>query len=156
MGRSFELGGENVVLAPNDAENPGETPAPRTVSLALTPLPVTASSATSATATLPTMLDAGTYLLTLSRSDGEMAVFFLTTGAVGRQGSPGEAGPPGVAGRTGMPAGTPCGAMRPVFAILPLVGLRQRPIGMAPAPPRSGSKPWPTTPSSGLTPESIT
>ena len=73
------------------------------MSLALTPLPVTASSATSVTATLPATLAAGTYLVVLTRSDREMAVSYLTTRAVGPQGSPGVAGPAGPAGRKGLP-----------------------------------------------------
>ena len=51
------------------------------VSLALTPLPVTASSATSVTATLPASLEAGTYLLLLTRSDREAAAFYVTVDA---------------------------------------------------------------------------
>ena len=65
------------------------------VSLALTPLPVTGSSATSVTATLPSPLGAGTYLLLLSRSDQRVATFYVTVGAVGPQGPP---GPEGVGG----------------------------------------------------------
>lgn len=48
------------------------------VSLALTSLPVTASSATSVTATLPSSLEAGTYLLLLTRGDQETAAFYVT------------------------------------------------------------------------------
>ena len=62
------------------------------VSLALTPLPVTASSPTLVTATLPSPLEAGTYLLLLQRSDAEAATFYVTVGAVGPQGLPGQAG----------------------------------------------------------------
>ena len=62
------------------------------VSLALTPLPVTASSATWATATLPSPLNAGTYLLVLQRGDAEAATFYVTVGAVGPQGPAGPAG----------------------------------------------------------------
>ena len=62
------------------------------LSLALTPLPVTASSATWATATLPSPLNAGTYLLVLQRGDAEAATFYVTVGAVGPQGPTGPAG----------------------------------------------------------------
>ena len=62
------------------------------VSLALTPLPVTGSSATWVTATLPSPLNAGTYLLLLQRSDEEAATFYVTVGAVGPQGPTGLAG----------------------------------------------------------------
>ena len=79
-------------LASSSAGNGGE--AFPSVSLALTALPVTASSATLVTATLPASLQAGTYLLLLSRSDGEAAAFYVTVGAVGPQGP---ASPPGVA-----------------------------------------------------------
>ena len=48
------------------------------VSLALTPLPVLAWSATSVTATLPAPLEAGTYLLQLGRSDQQSAIFYVT------------------------------------------------------------------------------
>ena len=65
--------------------------APPAVSLALTPLPVTASSATSVTATLPFPLGAGTYLLVLSRSDRRAATFYVTIGAVGPRGPAGPA-----------------------------------------------------------------
>ena len=65
---------------------------PPSVSLALTPLPVTASSATWVTATLPSPLNAGTYLLVLQRSDAEAATFYVTVGAVGPQGPAGPAG----------------------------------------------------------------
>ena len=102
-GTALVIAGANFTVAPTGGDDADGTPTPPTVSLALTPLPVTASSATSATATLPAMVQAGTHLLVLRRSDGEMAVFYLTTGAVGPQGSPGEAGPTGVAGRRGMP-----------------------------------------------------
>ena len=96
--------GEHFVVAPTDTEGEGaDPPASPTVSLALTPLAVTASSATSATASLPAMVEAGTHLVVLTRSDGQMAVFYLTTDAVGPQGSPGVAGPAGPAGRKGMP-----------------------------------------------------
>lgn len=95
--------GVNFVVA-SEPQDPGtDTAGPPTVSLALTPLPVTTSSATSATATLPSVLAAGTHLVVLARSDGELAVFYLTTGAVGPRGSPGVAGPVGTAGRKGMP-----------------------------------------------------
>ena len=58
----------------------GTTPS---VSLAVTSLPVTASSATSVTATLPSSLEAGTYLLLLTRGDQQAAAFYVTvdTGA---------------------------------------------------------------------------
>ena len=98
------IAGVNFVVAPTDTEDPGAGAArPPGVSLALTPLPVTASSATSVTATLPAMLPAGTYLVVLARSDSELAVSYLTVGAVGPRGSPGTAGPAGPAGRKGMP-----------------------------------------------------
>ena len=61
--------GLNFATPPSGTDAPGTTPAAPTVSLALTPLPVTASSATSVTATLPAALGAGTYLLVLTRSD---------------------------------------------------------------------------------------
>ena len=61
------------------------------VSLALTPLPVTGSSATWVTATLPSPLNAGTYLLVLQRGDEEAATFYVTVGAVGPQGPTGPA-----------------------------------------------------------------
>ena len=63
------LNGLNFAATTTDVGNPGTT-APN-VSLRLTTLPVTASSATSVTATLPGALGAGTYLLTLTRSDSE-------------------------------------------------------------------------------------
>ena len=53
----------------------GSTPS---VSLALTTLPVTAASATSVTATLPSSLEAGTYLLLLTRGDQQSAAFHVT------------------------------------------------------------------------------
>ena len=103
-GTTLVLAGVNFELAPTDIEDPGAgAQAPPGVSLALTPLPVTASSATSVTATLPATLAAGTYLVVLTRSDREMAVSYLTTRAVGPQGSPGVAGPAGPAGRKGLP-----------------------------------------------------
>ena len=93
------LNGLNLVVTPTDTESTG-TMAP-SVSLRLTTLPVTASSATSVTATLPGALGAGTYLLTLTRSDSEMAVFHLTIGTVGPPGEPGPAGPAGAIGAPG-------------------------------------------------------
>ena len=103
-GTTLVLAGVNFAVSPTDIEDPGAgAQAPPGVSLALTPLPVTASSATSVTAALPATLAAGTYLVVLTRSDGEMAVSYLTTRAVGPQGSPGVAGPAGPAGRKGMP-----------------------------------------------------
>ena len=51
------------------------------VSLALTPLPVTASSATAVTAALPAPLEAGTYLLLVTRSDQQAAAFHVTVEA---------------------------------------------------------------------------
>ena len=58
----------------------GTTPS---VSLALTALPVTSASATAVTATLPSLLEAGTYLLLLTRGDQQAAAFYVTvdTGA---------------------------------------------------------------------------
>ena len=53
----------------------GSTPS---VSLALTALPVTAAATTSVTATLPGSLEAGTYLLLLTRSDQQTAAFYVT------------------------------------------------------------------------------
>ena len=95
-GTTLVLAGVNFAVSPTDIEDPGAgAQAPPGVSLALTPLPVTASSATSVTAALPATLAAGTYLVVLTRSDGEMAVSYLTTRAVGPQGSPGVAGPAG-------------------------------------------------------------
>ena len=106
-GATLVLAGVNFVVTPTDTEDPdaGTPPAP-SVSLALTPLPVTASSTTSATATLPTTLAAGTYLVVLTRSDEALAVSYLTTGAIGPQGSPGTTGPAGPAGRKGLPGAT--------------------------------------------------
>ena len=52
-----------------------------TVSLALTTLTVTASSTTSVTATLPSPIEAGTYLLLLTRGDQETASFYVTVDA---------------------------------------------------------------------------
>ena len=63
------------------------------VSLALTPLPVTASSPTLVTATLPSPLEAGTYLVLLQRTDDQAATFYVTVGAVGPQGPAGPASP---------------------------------------------------------------
>ena len=64
-----------------------------TVTLAMTPLTVTAGTATSVVTNLP-VLDPGTYLLALTRStDGAGAVFYLTVGAVGPPGPAGLAGP---------------------------------------------------------------
>ena len=71
------------------AATEGADGAPPSVSLALTPLPVTASSPTAVTATLPSPLEAGSYLLLLSRGDDQAAAFHVTIGAVG---------PPGPAG----------------------------------------------------------
>ena len=51
---------------------------PPSVTLALTPLPVTASSATAVTAALPASLEAGTYLLLLTRGDQQAAAFYVT------------------------------------------------------------------------------
>ena len=51
---------------------------PPSVALALTPLPVTASSATAVTAALPASLEAGTYLLLLTRGDQQAAAFYVT------------------------------------------------------------------------------
>ena len=76
----------------NFAATGGGEGVPPSVSLALTPLPVTASSATWATATLPSPLNAGTYLLVLQRGDEEAATFYVTVGAVG---PPAPAGPAG-------------------------------------------------------------
>ena len=104
----------NLVAAATDAESPG-TPPP-SVSLRLTPLPVTASSATSVTAMLPGALGAGTYLVTLRRSDSGTAVFHLTIGTAGPPGEPGAAGPAGAIGapgRTGPPG--PAGPRGPAF-----------------------------------------
>ena len=53
----------------------GTTPS---VSLALTALPVTSASATAVTATLPSSLEAGTYLLLLTRGDQQAAAFYVT------------------------------------------------------------------------------
>ena len=66
------------------------------VSLALTPLPVTASSPTLVTATTPAPLEAGTYLVLLQRSDDQAATFYVTVGAVGPEGPAGPASPLGV------------------------------------------------------------
>ena len=105
-GTVLMLAGVNFTATPTDAGDPGAgAQAPPGVSLALTPLPVTASSATSAAATLPAVLTAGTYLVVLTRSDSEMAVSYLTVGAVGPSGGRGMAGPAGPAGRKGMPGG---------------------------------------------------
>ena len=80
-------------------------PAPQ-VMLEATTLSVTASCRTQVTATLPGTLPAGTYLLTVERSDEELAVFYPTFGAAGPPGIPGPAGTPGrigAPGRTGLP-----------------------------------------------------
>ena len=84
--------------------------APRVTLKGATPedatLSVTASCRTEVTATLPGTLPAGTYLLTVERSDAELAVFYPTFGAAGPQGIPGPAGAPGrigAPGRTGLP-----------------------------------------------------
>ena len=53
-----------------------------TLSLALTPLPVTAWSATSVSATLPASLEAGSYLVLLVRGDQQAAAFHVTVDAV--------------------------------------------------------------------------
>ena len=66
------------------------------MSLALTPLPLTASSPTLVTATLPAPLEAGTYLVLLQRSGDQAATFYVTVGAVGPQGPAGAASPLGV------------------------------------------------------------
>ena len=108
------LNGLNLVATATDTESPGTTTP--SVSLRLTTLPVTASSATAVTATLPGALGAGTYLLMLTRSDSEIAVFHLTIGTAGPPGEPGAAGPPGAIGapgRTG-PQG-PAGPRGPEF-----------------------------------------
>ena len=87
---TLTITGLNFATAP--AENGDAGPAtPPGVSLALTPLPVTASAATSVTATLPFPLAAGTYLLLLSRSDEQAATFYVTVGAVGPRGPAGPA-----------------------------------------------------------------
>ena len=121
-GTTLVLAGVNFEVAPTDIEDPGAgTAPPPGVSLALTPLPVTASSATSVTATLPATLAAGTYLVVLTRRDREMAVSYLTTGAVGPQGSPGVvAGPAGPAGRKGLPGAVgPAGPAGPEAEFTP-------------------------------------
>ena len=82
--------GLNFAPAPAANGDAGLAPRPG-VSLALTPLPVTASAATSVTATLPSPLAAGTYLLLLSRSDEQAATFYVTVGAVGPRGPAGPA-----------------------------------------------------------------
>ena len=82
---TLTISGLNLVTA-GVAGTSGAAP---NVSLALTPLPITASSATVVTSTLPSGLGAGTYLLLLSRSDGQAATFYVTVGAVGPQGPPG-------------------------------------------------------------------
>ena len=99
---SVEIAGMHFTVPPAGAGAPQQPVAP-TVTLALTPLPVTKATATSATATLPSSLDAGTYLLVLTRSDGEMGVFYLPVGAIGPRGRRGLPGPPGPAGRKGQP-----------------------------------------------------
>ena len=81
------LNGLNLVATATDTESLGTTTP--SVSLRLTTLPVTASSATAVTATLPGALGAGTYLLMLTRSDSEIAVFHLTIGTAGPPGEPG-------------------------------------------------------------------
>ena len=91
------------------------SPAPQ-VTLEATALTVTASCRTQVTATLPTGLVAGTYLLTLQRSDQEIAVFYPTFGAAGPQGAAGPAGPAGrigAPGRNGPPGAT--GPQGPAF-----------------------------------------
>ena len=122
-GAALVLTGVNFVPTSADTEGSGATAATAKrpgVSLALTPLPVTVSSATSVSATLPAALTAGTYLVVLTRSDGELAVSYLTTGAIGPQGSPGAAGPAGISGRRGVPGSRgpagPAGAAGPRLA----------------------------------------
>ena len=66
----------------------GTSGAAPNVSLVLTPLPVTASSATVMTVDAAVRVGAGTYLLLLSRSDGQAATFYVTVGAVGPQDRP--------------------------------------------------------------------
>lgn len=101
-GTALVVTGMHLMIVPAGTEAPDGAAPPR-VSLALTPLPVTAATAASATATLPSMVEAGTHLVVLTRSDGEMAVFYLTTGAVGPRGKAGVAGPAGSPGRKGVP-----------------------------------------------------
>ena len=94
-----------VGSAQTDDCNTVSAPAPQ-VTLEATTLSVTASCRTQVTATLPGTLPAGTYLLTVERSDEEMAVFYPTFGAIGPPGIPGPAGPSGrigTPGRTGLP-----------------------------------------------------
>ena len=101
---TLAISGVNFTGTFPDSENEGDVSTTvQSVSLALTSLTVTDSSATSATAALPTALEAGTYLLLLTRSDGEMAVFYLTIGTTGPQGPAGAAGQPGATGRPGAP-----------------------------------------------------
>ena len=109
-GTRVVITGQHFTLPPANEE---ESPTPPTVSLALTSLPVAAS------ATLPSGLKAGTYLLVLTRSDDEMAVFYLPIGALGSQGSKGPDGPTGTGGRTGLPGfpgpAGPAGPEGPAF-----------------------------------------
>lgn len=101
------------VVGVNLVSGSGVGTTPPSVSLAATTLAVTASSQTSVTVTLPPALAAGTYLLMLTRNDGEIAVFYPTVGAVGPQGLQGPAGPIGTPGRTGLPG--PTGPQGPEF-----------------------------------------
>ena len=81
-----------------------------------TALSVTASCRPRVTATLPSGVGAGTYPLTLTRSDDAMAAFYPTFGAVGPQGIPRPVGPPGLIGtpgRTGPPGAS--GPRGPAF-----------------------------------------
>ena len=120
-GRALVITSASFVVAPTGTEDPGGSPTPPTVSFALTPLPVTASSATSATAMLPTLLQTGTHLL----------VSYMTTSAVGPQGSPGEAGPKGVSGRRGMPGlPGPQGPPGPEPSVVTTAGTRNTVLGL--------------------------
>ena len=89
---TLTLTGLNLAAAAGESTD-GVLPS---VSLALTPLPLTASSPTLVTATLPAPLEAGTYLVLLQRSGDQAATFYVTVGAVGPQGPAGAASPLGV------------------------------------------------------------
>ena len=106
---TVQISGMNFVVTSTTPETVSATV--RSVSLALMPATVTDVLATSLTATLPVSLGAGTHLLLLTRTDDELAVFYLTVGAAGPQGPAGPAGP---AGRMGRPGATgPMGAIGP-------------------------------------------
>jgi Collagen triple helix repeat (20 copies)/Regulator of chromosome condensation (RCC1) repeat len=70
---------------------------------ALPALTVTTFSATTVVATLPASVQPGTYLLTLTRGNGNSTTFTVAIGAVGVPGPQGPAGPQGSQGPQGVP-----------------------------------------------------